>query len=544
VFNPFRLFLFSSPTEMKMSITRPEHLQSAYVLTLALNGLEVLPLHIEVDVGKGPAGLQIRGVSEGSARESAIRVHSALQLMGVDLRKDAFGKYAIEVTIELAETKKIGVFDLAIAVALLVAFGHIPAEAPGSTLILGELSLTGAVRPVRGVLPALRGAVALGFKRAIIPRANAAEAAHVRGMDVLVAEHLSDIPAHFKSEKTLDAVGEPPLFEPLLTPGDIDLADVRGHHAARRAIEIAAAGGHNLLLMGLPGSGKTMLVRRATSILPPLTMDEALEVSSIYSVAGLLSSERGLLTSRPFRAPHHTVSEAGLVGGGDPARPGEVSLAHRGCLFLDELLEFRRNTVGTLRHALGEGQAVVYRKGTRTTFPVKPLVIAAVNPCPCGYAGASARQCICTTERMQLYRARLWDPLFDWLDLRTTLAPIDVAQLQGPRGESSAVVRARVEHARGAQAERVKLGEVKARLNATLLPGELERVAQPDAHGAQILSKAIERLGLSAPLYGKVLRVARTIADLEGSEVVRALHVAEALQVSGLGHAANAASSS
>jgi magnesium chelatase family protein len=306
------------------------------------------------------------------------------------------------------------------------------------------------------------------------------------------------------------------------------MAEVRGQGAARRALEIAAAGGHNLLFMGPPGAGKTMLARRLPGILPPMTRDEALEVMAIHGVAGLhLSDKRAGV--RPFRAPHHTASEIALVGGGDFARPGEVSLAHRGVLFLDELAEFRRAALEALRQPLEDGTVTISRAQANATFPARPLVVAATNPCPCGHQGA-ARPCSCRPEQVRAYRARLSGPLVDRLDLHVSLPPVDVLSLQAKApGESSAVVRRRVEKAREVQAARHRKGEVTASLNAHLPPSDAERVCALDAAGTEILSSAMTRLGLSARAYAKILRVARTIADLEGAPAILRQHVAEAI---------------
>ena len=438
----------------------------ATALTYSLVGLEPHPIRVEVDSGRGPSSFQLVGLAEASVRESRVRVRAALQQIGIEL-----AEYVITVNLAPADLKKSGgSFDVAIAVAALGALGKIPAVALEGTALLGELSLTGTLRPVRGVLPALRGAAAKGVTRAIVPRANAREAAAVPGISVGVADHLSEIVRHLRSGAPLDGPGEPPAFRPEFGPAGIDMADIRGQTGARRALEIAAAGGHNVIFMGPPGSGKTMLARRLPTIMPPLRPEEALEVTAVHSVAGLLSADVGVVSTRPFRAPHHTVSAAGLVGGGDPVRPGEVSLAHHGCLFLDELLEFRRSVVEALRQPLEDGHITICRARARVTFPARPLVVAAVNPCPCGLLGERARRCTCTPDRVRSYQARLSGPLLDRIDLQVVLGPVDVAHLQGvDRGEPSAAVRARVVAARAVQVERGRaIGGAAA--NADLSP--------------------------------------------------------------------------
>lgn len=496
----------------------------ATVLATTLYGLEARVVRVEVESSRGPGSFDLVGLAEASVRESRVRIRSALAQLGVLLEE-----HRVVVNLAPGDLRKSGsAFDLAIAIGTLAALGHVQESTLEGVVLLGELSLTGELRPVRGVLPQIASIRAQGFTRAIVPVANGAEAAAVRGVTTLMGTSLPEIVACLRDEGRLPVALPASANEPSsLAP---DLAEVCGQHAARRGLEIAAAGHHHLLVVGPPGGGKTMLARRLPGILPPFAEDEALEASAVHSVAGLLSPERGLLSDRPFRAPHHTVSSPGLVGGGTPVRPGELSLAHHGVLFLDELAEFRRSTLETLRQPLEDGVLVVARASGSATFPAQPLVVCASNPCPCGYYRDGSGRCSCSADRVRNYLARLSGPLVDRLDVHLVLPPVSVASLSGEtRGEPSAAVRARVTSARALQAARHREGRVVARTNATLGPSDLDAVASPDDAGRRLLGQAAERLGLSARAFAKVRRLARTIADLSGDESVRAVHVAEAI---------------
>jgi magnesium chelatase family protein len=496
----------------------------ATALSATLVGLQSHLVRVEVEATRGPPYFDLVGLAEAAVRESRVRIKSALSQLGVDI-----GQCRLIVNLAPADVRKAGSgFDLAIAVATLGALGIAPREELGGVLFAGELSLEGTVHPLRGVLPQLLGARSRRVKRAVIPRANAAEGALVQGMDVRTVASLRELVDALRDGEVLPVATRAPEVAGGV-PLD-DMADVRGQAGARRAIEVAAAGAHNLLMIGPPGAGKTMLARRLPSVLPPLSEEEALEVTAIHSVAGLLSASRGLSRARPFRAPHHTVSEVGLVGGGEGPRPGEVSLAHQGVLFLDELAEFRRTSLEALRQPLEDGVVTISRASGKATFPARLLLVCAMNPCACGWFGDRSGRCACSPERLRAYRARVSGPLLDRIDVHVALPPVEVSALQAThRGEASHSVRRRVEGARAIQRERQTRKEVGASTNAALAQRDLERIASPCDVGQRMLRAAVDRLALSARAYGKVLRVARTVADLEGSVAVRPAHVAEAI---------------
>jgi magnesium chelatase family protein len=491
-----------------------------------LVGLEPWPIRVEVCCTRGPSFFQMVGLAQAAVRESRVRVASALAGLGVLL-----DEYAITVNLAPADLRKsAAALDLALAAAVLRAIGKLPAGTLDDVLLLGELSLDGNVRPIRGVLPQLDGARTRGFSRAIVPEGNATEAGLVEDMSIHVAASMSDVVAHLSGDRELARVSRTE-FLPDLRSERGDFSDVRGQAMARRAVEIAAAGSHNLLMLGPPGAGKTLLARLLPGILPPLTYDEAIETTAIYSVAGLVEPETGIVSKRPFRAPHHSVSEAGLVGGGELPRPGEVSLAHNGVLFLDELAEFRRDVLEALRQPLEDGRVCIARARARAWFPARALVVGAANRCPCGNLGHPTRSCRCSPKARRAYLARLSGPLLDRLDVHVGLPPVDVhALVGGVPGESSSSVRDRVMAARQIQLDRSSSKKTTARCNAVLSARDLATVAPLDEDSRKLIAGAVERLGLSARAYTKVIRVARTIADLEGCKDVRAPHVAEAIQ--------------
>jgi len=494
----------------------------AYVLI----GLEAHPVRVEVTTTRGPAFFQMVGLAEAAVRESRVRVASALASLGVLL-----DEFAVTVNLAPGDLRKSGAsLDLAIAVAVLTALGHFERSIDSGLQFCGELSLDGALLPVRGLLPLLEGAKRLGAKSSIVPRCNAAEAGLVRGMQVYLAQSLSEVLAHLAGERPL-CLSEPTRFSPEVESEGADLSDVRGQPGARRALEIAAAGNHNLLLVGPPGGGKTLLARRLPSIIPPLTYAEAMEVTAIHSVAGLVDMRAGAVTRRPFRAPHHTLSEAALVGGGDVPRPGEISLAHNGVLFLDEFAEFRRNVLEALRQPLEDGFVSISRARARACFPARPLVVSAINGCPCGYFGHPTRPCICSEQRRARYTERLSGPLLDRFDIHCAVPPVEFRTLGQPSSsERSVEVAERVRRARFAQYARNGKVDGCERCNFELTLSELESLAPLGAESRRLVESAGRQLGLSARSFVRIYRVARTIADLAGSESIETEHTAEAVQ--------------
>ncbi len=495
----------------------------AKVASLGLFGLNAFPVDVEIDISRGNPQFDIVGLPDAVVKESRERIRAALRSCGIN-----FPVAQVMVNLAPADTKKSGsVHDIAIFMAVLKAMRMIDQSLEGCAFI-GEISLNGDIRRINGVLPMVMLAREEGISAVFVPEENAREASVIDGIDIYAVKNADELIRHFRNEERLAPCEH-------YTPPEaaynevLDFSDVKGQQSAKKALEIAAAGGHNALLIGSPGSGKSMLAKRMPSILPPLTFEEALETTKIHSISGLLTPETPIITKRPFRAPHHTISSAGLAGGGTVPHPGEVSLAHNGLLFLDELAEFDRRTLEILRQPLEDRKVTIARASGTVTYPCTIMLIGAMNPCPCGYYGHPKRKCICPPKKVSGYLSKISGPLLDRFDLHIEVAPVEFGDLSSKsKEESSADIRKRVISARKIQEERFKGTGITC--NALITPDKLQEMCPMDDSAVTLMKNVFDKLGLSARAYDRILKVARTIADIDCSEVIRKQHIAAAAQ--------------
>ncbi len=500
----------------------------------AVNGLEVTTVTIEVSLTRGVM-YHLTGLGDEAVRESRDRIAAALMNCGYK-----FPVADITVNMAPADIRKEGSgYDLPLAIGIMAANENIRADRLADYMLVGELGLDGRLQPIRGALPISIRARAEKFKGLIVPKQNIREAAVVNNLDVYGMESITDVINFLNGDDSYEPthIDTRREFYEQQSHFDLDFADVRGQESVKRALEVAAAGGHNLIMIGPPGSGKSMMAKRLPGILPPLSLHESLETTQIHSVAGKLGRNMSLISQRPFRSPHHTISQVALVGGGNNPQPGEISLAHNGVLFADELPEFNKSTLEVLRQPLEDRKITISRAKYTTEFPCSFMFVASMNPCPCGYYGDPTHTCVCTPGQIQRYMNKISGPLLDRIDIQCEIQAVPFAQLsQMQQGESSAVIRERVIAARKIQEERFdslpsgRAGEVaRVHCNAQMTERMIHQFAEPDAQGLNLLRMGMERLKLSARAYNRILKVARTIADLDHSDRVLSHHIAEAI---------------